>query len=115
MKERIQLISLWNRNVGHCVLGYGEGEQFVFMHIVHCGRDVSATKIYIDLMSQLLSAVSTDAVVICCGGSSADLIKALDRSHGRKSGVQYLFTLTPVQIEWLLYKPSFSVMRRFDM
>ena len=34
---------------------------------------------------------------------------------GRKAGVQNPFTLTPLQFERLLHKPSFSVMGRIDM
>ena len=45
--------------------GFWEGKQFVCMPILHCGRDVSPTKSYIDLMSRLLSALSGDATVVC--------------------------------------------------
>ena len=95
--------------------GFWEGKQFVCMPIGHCRRDVSPTKRYILLMSQLLSAISGDATIICCGGSSADFVKVLDKSLGRNAGVQYPFTFTPLQIERLLHKPSFSVMGRIDM
>ena len=96
-------------------IGFWEGKQFVCMPIVRCGRDVSPTKGYIDLLSRLLSAISGDATVFCCGGSSADFVKVLEMNPGRKAGVQYTFTLTPFQFEWLLHKPSFSVMGRIDM
>ena len=96
-------------------IGFWEGKQFVCMPIVHCGRDVPPTKSYIDLMSRLLSAISGDATIICCGGSSADFVKVLDRSPGPKAGVNYPFALTPVQFERLLHKPSFSVMGTIDM
>ena len=85
------------------------------MPIVHCRRDVSPTEGYIDIMSRLLRAISGDATIICCGGSNADLVKVLDKSPGRKAGVQNPFTLTPLQFERLLYKSSFSVMGRIDM
>ena len=96
-------------------IGFWEGKQFACMPVVHCGRDVSPAKSYIDLMSRLLSAISGDKTIICCGGSSAGFVKALDKSPGRKAGVQYPFTLTPLQFERLLHKPSFSVMGRIDM
>ena len=83
--------------------------------MLHCGRDVPPTKSYIDLVSRLLSAISGDATIICCGGSNADFVKVLDKSPGRKAGVQYPFSLTPLQFERLLHKPSFSVMGRIDM
>ena len=85
------------------------------MPILRCERDVSPTKGYIDLMSRLLSAVSGDSTIICCGGSSADFVKVLDKSPGRKAVVQYPFALTPVPFERLLRKPSFSVLGRIDM
>ena len=47
--------------------------------------------------------------------SIADFVKVLDKGPGRKAGVQYPFSLTPVQFERLLHKPSFSVMGRIDM
>ena len=96
-------------------IGFQVSKQFVCMLVVHCGRDVSPTKSYNDLMSRLLSATSGNAMIICCGGSSADFVKVLDKSPGRKAGVQYPFTLTPLQFERLLHKPSFSVMGRIDM
>ena len=85
------------------------------MPIVHCGRDIPPAKSYVDLMSRLLSALSGDAKIICCGGSSADFVKVLDRSPDRKTGVQYPFALTPVQFEKLLRKRSFSLLGRIDM
>ena len=65
-------------------IGFWEGKQFVCMSNMHCGRDVSPTKGYIDLMSRLLSPISSDATVNCCGGSSADFVKVLDGNPGRR-------------------------------
>ena len=96
-------------------LCFCEGKRFLYLPMLHCGRDVLPTKSYIDLFSRLLSAISGDATIICCGGSSADFVKVLDKSPCRKAGVQYPFSLTPVQFERLLNKPSFSVMGRIDM
>ena len=96
-------------------VGFWEGKRFVCMPMLHCGRDVPCTKGSIDLVSRLLSAISGDATIICCGGSNADFVKVLDKSPGRKAGVQYPFALTPVQFERLLHKPSLSVMGRIDM
>ena len=96
-------------------LCYWEGKRFLCLPMLHCGRDVPPTKSYFDLVSRLLSAISGDATIICCGGSSADFVKVLDKSPGRKAGVQYPLSLTPVQFERLLHKPSFSVMGRIDM
>ena len=96
-------------------VGFWEGKRFVCMPMLHCGRDVPPTKGYIDLVSRLLSAISGDATIVCCGGSNADFVKVLDKSPGRKAGVQYPFALAPVQLERLLHKPSFSVMGRIDM
>ena len=42
-------------------------------------------------------------------------MKVLDKSPGRKAGVQYPFALAPVQFERLLHKSSFGVMGRIDM
>ena len=96
-------------------LCFWEGKRFLCLPMLHCGRDVPPTKSYIDLVSRLLSAISGDATIICCGGSSADFVKVLDKSPGQKAGVQYPFSLTPVQFERLLHKHSFSVMGRIDM
>ena len=96
-------------------VGFWEGKRFVCMPMLHCGRGIPPAKSYVDLMSRLLSAISDDETIICCGGSSADFVKALDKSPDRKAGVQYPFTLTPLQFERLLLKPSFSVMGRIDM
>ena len=96
-------------------LCFWEGKRFLFLPMFHCGRDVPPTKSYFDLVSRLMSAISGDATIICCGGSSADFVKVLDKSPGRKAGVRYPFSLTPVHIERLLHKPSFSVMGRIDM
>ena len=63
----------------------------------------------------LLSAISGDATIICCGGSNANFVKVLNKSPGRKAGVQYPFALAPMQFDRLLHKPSFSVMGRIDM
>ena len=106
-------------SVGSCrrtlSVGFWEGKQLVCMPMLHCARDVPSTKSYIDLMSRLLSAIPGDATIICCGGSNADFVKVLDKSPGRKAGVQHPFALTPVQFERPLHKPSSSVMGRTDM
>ena len=65
-------------------VGFWEGTRFVCMPMFHCGRDVPLTKSYIDLVSRLLSAISGDATIICCGGSNADFVKVLDKSPGRR-------------------------------
>ena len=52
---------------------------------------------------------------LCCGGADSDFIKALDRDPTRKAGVQYPFCLSPVQVEKLMHKPSFSVMGKIDV
>ena len=105
-------VSSHRRTLSLC---FWEGKRLVCLPILHCGRDVSPTKSYIDLVSRLLSAVSGDATIICCGGANADFVKVLDKSPGRKAGVQYPFSLTLVQFERLLHKPSFSVMGRIDI
>ena len=64
---------------------------------------------------QILSAISDDATVICCRGSSADFVKVLDKNLAGKAGVQYPFTLTRLQFERLLHKLSFRVKGRIDM
>ena len=79
-------------------VGFWEGKRFVCMPMLHCGRDVPPTKSYIDLVSRLLSAISGDATIIC------NFVKVLDKSPGRKAGVQYPFALAPVQFERLLQK-----------
>ena len=61
-------------------LCFWEGKRFLCLPMLHCGRDVPPTKRYIDLVSRLLSAISGDATIICCGGSSADFVKVLDKS-----------------------------------
>ena len=96
-------------------VGFWEGKRFVCMPMLHCRGDVPPTKGYIGLMSRLLSAISGDATIICCGGSNAGFVKVLDKSPGRKAGVQCPFALTPVQFERLLHKPIFSVRGRIDM
>ena len=96
-------------------VGFWEGKRLVCMPMLHCGRDVPPTKCYIDLVSRLLSVISGDATIICCGGSNADFVKVLDKSLGRKAGIQYPFALAPLQFERLLHKPSFNVMVGIDM
>ena len=56
-----------------------------------------------------------EPTLICCAGGSADFIKALDKSPSQKAGIQYPYNLSPLQIEKLMHKPSFSVMGRIDM
>ena len=96
-------------------ISFWEGKELVTVMLAHCGRDVPVLKSNDLLMSQLLSAVSAEPRVICCGGSSLEFSKALDQAPSQKAGVQYPFTLSPVHVEKLMHKPSFSVMGRIDM
>ena len=92
-----------------------EGKELVTMAVAHCGRDVPAVRSCVLLCSQLLSAVSLEPKVICCADGSADFIKALDKAHGQKAGIQYLFNLVTLKMEMLMHKPRFSVKGRIDM
>ena len=96
-------------------ISFWEGKELVTVTLAHCGRDVPVIKSNVLLMSQLLGAVSTEPRVICCGGSSLEFIKALDQAPCQKAGIQYPFCLSPVHVEKLMHKPSFSVMGRIDM
>ena len=94
---------------------FWEGRELVTMTIAHCGRDVPVMKSTVLLCSQLLSAVSTELRIICCGGSSLEFIKALDTAPSQKAGIQYPFSLSPMHVEKLMHQPSFSVMGKIDM
>ena len=94
---------------------FWEGKELVTMTIAQCGLDVPVVKSNYLLSSQLLSAVSTEPPINCCGGRSLEFIKALDKSPSQKAGIQYPFNLSPMHIEKLMHKPSFSVMGKNDM
>ena len=96
-------------------VSFWEGIQLVRMPVAQCGKDVPLSKSFVELTSQLLSAISGDAKNKRCGGSNFDFVKALDKSPSRKAGIQYPFRLTPLHFEHLLQKPSFSVMGKIDM
>ena len=94
---------------------FWDGRELVTMTIAHCGRDVPVMKSTVLLSSQLLSAVSTEPRTICCGGSSLEFIKALDKAPSQKAGIQYPFSLSPMVVQKLMQKPSFRVMGKIDM
>ena len=96
-------------------MSFWEGKELITMTIAHCGRDVPVVKSNVLLSSQLLSAVSTELSIICCRGCSLKFINALDKAPSQKAGIQYPFSLSPVHVEKLMHKPSFSVMGRIDM
>ena len=87
----------------------------MMMALTHCGRDVPVVKGNVAMVGQLLSVVSTDPTIVCCGGADSDFNKALEKDPTRKAGVQYPFSLNPVQVGKLMHKPSFSVMGKIDM
>ena len=64
----------------------------------------------VSMVGQLLCVVSAGPTIVCCGAAVSDFIKAFDRDSTRKTGVQYTFSLRPVQVEKLMHKSSFSVM-----
>ena len=67
------------------------------------------------MVGLLQSVVSTDSTIVCCGGVDSDFVKALDKDPSRKARVQYPFSLSAMQVERLINKPSFSVMGKIDM
>ena len=87
----------------------------ITMSIADCGRFVPAVKSNVLLSSQLLSALSTEIRIICCGGSRLEFVKALDKAPSSKSGIQYPFGLSPVHTANLMQKPSFSLIGKIDM
>ena len=96
-------------------LCFWEGKNVVMMALTHCSRDLPVVKGNVSMVGQLLSVVSANPIIVCCGGTDSDFIKALDRDPTRNAGVQYPFCLSPVQVEKLMHKPSFSVMGKIDM
>ena len=96
-------------------LCFWEGKNLVTMALAHRRRDVSVVKGIVSTVGQLLIVVSTGPTIVCCGSADSDYIKALDRDQTRKAGVQYPFSLIPVQVEKLMHKPNFSVMGKIDM
>ena len=96
-------------------ISFSEGIDLVTMTIAQCGRDVPSVKSSVLLCSQLLSAISLEPTIICCVGGSADFIKSLHKSLSQKDGIQYPFNLSPLQVEKLMHKTSFSVMGTIDM
>ena len=96
-------------------LCFWEGKNLVMMALTHCSRDVPVVKGNLAMVGQLLSVVSTDPTIVCCGGADSYFFKALDRDPTRKAGVQYPFCLSPVQVEKLMHKPNFSVLGKIDM
>ena len=96
-------------------LCFWEGKNLTMMALTYCSRDVAVVKGNVSMVGQLLSVVSGNPTIVCCGGADSDFIKALDRDPTRKAGVQYPFCLSPVQVEKLMHKPSFSVMGKIDM
>ena len=87
----------------------------MMMALTHHSRDVPVVKGNVSMVAQSLGVVSTGATIVCCGGADSDFFKALDRDTTRKAGVQYPFTLSSVQVEKLMDKPSFSVIGKIDM
>ena len=96
-------------------LCFWKGKNLVMKALTHCCRNVPVVKGNVSMVGQLLSVVSMGPTIVCCGGADSDFIKALDRDPTRKAGVQYPFSLNPVQVEKLMHKPSFSVMGKIDM
>ena len=96
-------------------ISFWEGRELVTMTIAHCGRDVPVMKSTVLLSSQLSSDASTEPSIICCGGSSLEFIKALDKAPSQQAGIHYPFSLSPMHVEKLMHKPSFSVRGKIDM
>ena len=49
-------------------LCFWEGKKLVMMLLTHCSRDVPVVKGNVSMVGQLLSVVSTDPTIVCCGG-----------------------------------------------
>ena len=115
-KEGVLSLELKNLAVRRSLsLCFWEGKNLVMIALTHCSRDFPVVKGNVSLVGQLLSVVSANPTIVCCGGADSDFIKALDRDPTRKAGVQYPFHLSSVQVEKLMHKPSFSVMGKIDM
>ena len=91
-------------------LCFWEGKNLVMMALTQSNRDVPVVNGNVSMVAQLLSVVSTGRTILCCGDAESDFIEALDRYPTWKAGVQYPFSLSSVQMEKLLHKPSFSVL-----
>ena len=96
-------------------LCFWEGKNLVMMALTHCRRDVPVVKGNVSMVGHLLCVVSMGPTIVYCGGADSDLIETLDRDPTRKAGVQYFFSLNPVQVVKLMHKLSFSVMGKIDI
>ena len=91
-----------------------KGKWFVCAPFAHCGRDVSVVKSYVDLTTRLLSAISNEVMIDCCGEATTVFNKALDIRHGRKAVAPYPFSLNFMQIELSIHRYSFSILGLID-
>ena len=94
-------ISAVRRSLSLCF--WGGGGNLVMIALIYCGTDVPVVKGNVSTVGQLLLVVSTGPTIVCCGGAKNDFIKALDRDPTRKAGVQYPFSLNPVQVDKLMH------------
>ena len=67
------------------ILCFWEGKNLVMMALTHCSGDVPVVKGNVSMVGQLLSVVSANPTIVCCGGADSDFIKALDRDPTRKT------------------------------
>ena len=52
--------------------------------------------------------MSTEPCLVCCKGSSLEVINALDKAPSQKTVFHYPFILSPVHIEKMMHKPEFQ-------
>ena len=115
-REKVYSLEFTTTNIRRGLsIRFWEGKELVTVAVAHCGRDVPAVRSCVLLCPQLLSVVSLEPTIICRAGGSADFIKTLDKAPSQKAGLQYPFSLLPLQVEKLMHKPSLSVMGKIDM
>ena len=65
-------------------------------------------------LARLLSAISLKADIVCCSGSSVDLIRTLNHSQYFAKGVLRCFRFESLNLRNLMHKSSYSVFGRID-
>ena len=72
-REKLYSLNFVSTNTRRSLsISFWEGNELITMSVARCCRDVPAVEINVFLSSQLLSAVSTEPRIICCGGSSLE-------------------------------------------
>ena len=98
----------------HFYLHFLHGDQLARVYLKRAGRTKGQRHAELVLLSNLIAAISTKPGIVCCRGSTSQLVQLLEDCSPFQHGVQSPYRIDILSVQSLKHKRSYSLFGHID-